>query len=249
MKLFWVQTRYTLHYVVKGSGTLHVGGKSYAVSAGEGFVLPPSVPFCYYPDEETPWAYFWFGLHASAGPLLSSLGFDLENPVYRTEDTEGLEAILMDAITQCTADTAADSFLADACFLRTLSHLSRLKREGGGRVYQKPPSGGCAIAEKLVLLIRANFENPDMTVELLCQMAHISHSYACKIFKAHKNMRLQDYLTACRLEKAEALLLEGSTAKEAAFASGYRDAIHFSKEFRRFYGSSPIAYAKSRNDK
>ena len=247
MKLFWVQPRFTLHYMVRGKGRLQVEGKSYSLSAGEGFVLPPSVPFCYYPEEEEPWAYVWFGLHEAARSLLVGLGFDALHPVYRVEKSGAVEDFLGEALSECASDTPAASLLADACFLRLLSVLAR-----EGRATPSPSAregqedSGTAITDKLDFLIRANFENPHMTVALLCQMAHVSHSYACKVYKEKKHMRMQDYLTACRMEKAEKMLLSGATAKETAFAVGYRDAIHFSKEFRRFYGNSPIAHARLR---
>lgn len=247
MKLFWVQPKYTMHYVVKGKGRLQVEGKTYSLSASEGFVLPPSVPFCYYPDEKEPWSYFWFGLNESAAALLDSLSFDAKNPTYCVSATEEIEKTLSEALTLCTADTPADSFLADAAFLKALSLLARERRGLPSPLAQEKREGnGEALTKKLDSLIRANFENPDMTVALLCQMAHVSHSYACKIYKAQRGMRMQDFLTACRMEKAEALLLGGASAKETAFAVGYRDAIHFSKEFRRFYGNSPIAHARLR---
>ncbi len=245
MKLFWVQPKYTLHYVVKGKGRLQIEGRSYSLSANDGFVLPPSVPFCYYPDEEEPWSYFWFGLNEGAAPLLHSLFFDSSRPVYRIANIDEIEKTLSEALFLCTSDSPADSFLADAAFLRVLSLLSRERRLSPSPLQQEHrEDSGTALAEKLDSLIRANFENPDMTVALLCQMAHVSHSYACKIYKAQRGMRMQNFLTACRMERAKTLLLGGATAKETAFAVGYRDAIHFSKEFRRFYGSPPIAYAK-----
>ena len=44
---------------------------------------------------------------------------------------------------------------------------------------------------------------------------------------------------------AQMMLLEGGPVKAVAKALGYSDAYAFSKQFKRFCGSSPSAYAQS----
>ena len=54
-----------------------------------------------------------------------------------------------------------------------------------------------------------------------------------------------EYLRACRLEKAAALLAHtGKHLSEIAFESGFADQSHFSKAFLRNYGSTPCHYRR-----
>ncbi len=54
-----IRNCYILHYIIKGKGTFINGNKSYAVSAGESFVIRPFDNIMYFPDESDPWEYTW----------------------------------------------------------------------------------------------------------------------------------------------------------------------------------------------
>ena len=49
-----IRTCYVLHYIIKGKGTFINGGKSYALAAGESFVIRPFDNISYYPMKKNP---------------------------------------------------------------------------------------------------------------------------------------------------------------------------------------------------
>jgi len=52
------------------------------------------------------------------------------------------------------------------------------------------------------------------------------------------------WLNRLRMQRAIALLRDGSNIKETAACLGYEDASHFSREFKKHYGFAPKRYAK-----
>ena len=50
-----VRTSWLLHYVVSGTGTFTREDQTYALRAGDVFVIPPYVQTSYEADAETPW--------------------------------------------------------------------------------------------------------------------------------------------------------------------------------------------------
>lgn len=47
------------------------------------------------------------------------------------------------------------------------------------------------------------------------------------------------WLAQQRMQRAKGLMLNGSSVKEAAFESGFKNPYHFSREFKKCYGYAP----------
>lgn len=62
-----MQTFFTWHFILSGSGTLEIAGKSFKISGGDMFFIPPNEKMCYYPDKDDPWEYVWFALNGESG--------------------------------------------------------------------------------------------------------------------------------------------------------------------------------------
>lgn len=60
-----VRSYWLLHYIVSGCGVFRSGGKEYAVSAGECFVIHPGEVTRYEADRADPWHYIWIGFTAA----------------------------------------------------------------------------------------------------------------------------------------------------------------------------------------
>lgn len=82
-----VRTNYIIHYIIRGKGTFVNGGKTYALSAGQSFLIRPFTEVCYFPDSNDPWAYTWIDF---AGELLergssvksTALSCGFQDPLY-----------------------------------------------------------------------------------------------------------------------------------------------------------------------
>ena len=56
-----VRPHYLLHVILKGRGIYQYKGQTYALSAGDAFLIPPAEVTYYQADEREPWSYAWVG--------------------------------------------------------------------------------------------------------------------------------------------------------------------------------------------
>ena len=80
-----------------------------------------------------------------------------------------------------------------------------------------------------------------MVAERLC----VGYETLRKQFQREMHLSLEEYRQSRRMTTAQMMLLEGEPVKAVAKALGYSDAYAFSKQFKRFCGSSPSVYAQS----
>lgn len=92
--------------------------------------------------------------------------------------------------------------------------------------------------------IQANY-GQKITNDQLAKMCFQSTSSFSRTFKTEQGVSVGEYLMACRLEKAQALLaLSGKAVSQIAYEVGFNDASYFCRAFRRFVGVSPTIYLK-----
>ncbi len=233
-----VQGHSTLHYILEGKGEVFIGDTRFELGAGEGFVLPSGVQICYYPKKEDPWRYVWFGVDGEFSRLLGEAGFSDTAAIFRPSDTEETAKLLADMILRVRGDSLSDYLYAKSVFLRLLSDLTV---ELDVRERDLPPPHRAVIGE-IMSLIEQNYASPSLSVDMLCRIVHISHSYLCKIFLRETGFTMRQVITNKRLAEAKKRLSDGMGIRETAEAVGYRDIIHFSKEFRKYTGMPPGAY-------
>lgn len=93
--------------------------------------------------------------------------------------------------------------------------------------------------QKTLDLIRARIQDPP-TLGELAFLAGLSRTYFSPVFKDVAGMRLQDYLSQARINKAKDLLSDiNLTIKQIAYEVGFRDPNHFSRTFKKKTGITP----------
>jgi AraC-like DNA-binding protein len=82
------------------------------------------------------------------------------------------------------------------------------------------------------------------SVAKLAAICHVSQRTLETYFRDKIGKTPKDWLTNRRQNQAAALLKEGCLVKEVATTLGYKHSTHFSREFRRYWGSSPTQIAE-----
>lgn len=94
--------------------------------------------------------------------------------------------------------------------------------------------------------MRMNMEH-DISLKELAVVANISLSQLVRLFKQHTGVTPHQYLIRLRMERAKQLIRCGHMSlKEVAAQSGFADQAHFTRQFKKVTGLTPLKYASSR---
>ena len=66
-----------------------------------------------------------------------------------------------------------------------------------------------------------------------------------RLFKSQTGLTPNNYIILKKIEKSKAMLTEGHDLLAVAINLGFYDTAHFCKHFKKFTGTSPVAYQQS----
>ncbi|WP_108992341.1 AraC family transcriptional regulator [Paenibacillus agaridevorans] len=99
------------------------------------------------------------------------------------------------------------------------------------------------VIEKVQNYIQEHYAEPNLSLELVSNIADLSPSYLGKLFKGSTRQSFSEYLNCIRLEKAKELLTSTSeTAAKISESVGIYNTTYFSTLFKKKYGLSPSAF-------
>lgn len=235
-----IRPHYIIHYILRGKGKFSIGGKTYPLNEGYGFMIQPGEITHYQADEEDPWTYIWVGFTGKeASNIVKSMGLSIKHPIFSSEKGKELHDIVYQMMEYHSYDLAND-----------------LKRNGLlrfflGNIVEMVPVVEKTVSDKrnqyiqtAMEYIRSNYCNP-IKVQDIADYVCINRSYLSTLFQANLDMSPQKMLTNYRIAKAKELLQVSDFPIESiALSCGYKDPLVFSKVFRRNKGVSPSTYRK-----
>ncbi len=223
---------FVCHLVTEGRADFHTAAGSYSLERGDLFFAFPSLPFTLEADESFKYLYIAF-VGSYASDLLESLGVTREEPVRR--GLEELTDTWFMALNRCSSDNLA--FMTKGVLYYTFAYLKQ--SDPGER-----PAGGCnSVVAEIREAVERDFANADLALDRLCRLCGYNVKYISRRFREIVGVSFSDYLISCRIRHACVLLEESRmTVREIAAAVGYRDALYFSKVFKRIMKTSPSEY-------
>ncbi|GAA0835521.1 MULTISPECIES: AraC family transcriptional regulator [Marinomonas] len=84
-----------------------------------------------------------------------------------------------------------------------------------------------------------NNVNKIIKVDELASIANMSKTSFFNAFKKLMHVSPMQYIKSIKLQKAQALLIQGIQANEASYQVGYNSFSQFSREYKRFFGFPP----------
>ncbi|RUS46561.1 AraC family transcriptional regulator [Cohnella sp. AR92] len=231
---------YKFHFIHKGQGIVKVGGETYALSAGQAFVIYPNVVIFYQADEHDPWTYSYCGFRGNlAEGWMARTSLAPEQPVFAMD----LQVMpyLYEQLTETLAHESSRDLRLNAVMYRFMTALIETlpacpAEEAGGAKKAN------VYVHRAMEYIHAHYAE-SLSVEQLASDLGLDRKYFSAIFKEGRGLPPQQYLMQYRMRKA-CELLRGSTFSvgEIARSVGYEDALLFSKMFKKFAGASPTEY-------
>ncbi len=86
--------------------------------------------------------------------------------------------------------------------------------------------------------IEANYA-ANISLEELAQIANLSSYHLNRVFSKEAGLPPHAFQTCVRLAKARNLLAQGMTLTEITYETGFADQSHFTRHFKRLFGSTP----------
>jgi AraC-like DNA-binding protein len=231
---------------VRGRYELEAGGVRLLTGPGEAWVTPPGLPLriTHRPDPRTgaptAFRYLHFAVAVEHGldvTQLLRLPLKLSCRVYAP-----VGAVIGELLQRDSADARQD---LGWCVRRTelACTVLRLLCEAA----EPAPSAALRLARTRRLgpldqYLRANLAAP-VTVPDMAAVCGLSLSGFHRFFRQQADVSPMHYLKRLRLDEAAHLLLSTDLAlEEIADRTGFANAFHFSREFKRGYGRPPSAY-------
>lgn len=234
-----VRDVYKVHFVHQGTGIVRVMGNEFVLGAGEGFLIYPQVMTYYEADAEQPWTYSWIGFTGAWVPeLLERTRLLPEQPVFPM-DMQVMPSLyerMTEALQLGDTRDLRLSMLLHEYWTALIGEYpaSRPTRHSVGK-----PEG---YVHQGLEYLHAHYNEP-ITIRELAAYMGLDRKYLSMLFKEAVGMPPQQYLLHYRLDKASRMLRDTDyTVGEIAYSVGYRDALLFSRMFRKTYGLSPRHY-------
>ncbi len=94
--------------------------------------------------------------------------------------------------------------------------------------------------DEICSYISANYSDPNLCSDMICQEFGISGAYLSRLFKEQMGTKLIDYIHHLRIEEASRLLKDTScTVEQIAHKVGYQSALTLTRAYKRYYDMSP----------
>lgn len=216
-----LRTHWLLHYVVSGKGIFERGGKTYSLSQGDIFVIPPGALTYYEADAAEPWNYIWIGYNAEI-----DLPECLSEPAFNCPSASEI----FERMKRCSLLENGKSAYLTGCLWELIAIFSERAKKRTDFI------------DKALSFIYAQYST-DIKIGELAEKLNVDRSHFSTEFRKRLGKSPAQYIRKLRLERAAELMrVYGESPSVAALSVGYDDLAHFSKNFKKQFGVSPREY-------
>ena len=239
---------YVLIYCVSGAGWCRLGGRRYAVSAGQYFVLPPDVPHSYGASDGAPWSIYWLHIKGwYARVLLSGVGVP---HVLADGLSCGPARIQMFEEMYCTLAEGYDMdnlrYAAAVLghYLGTLLYPHQFVRANGGTDANVASGHDADVCQQAISYMKAHIDK-QVTIKELAEYTGYIPTHFAAVFRKSVGHPPIAYFILLKIQAA-AQYLQNTRLKVNQIAAkfGYEDFSYFSRVFSKVMGCSPSDYRR-----
>ena len=228
---------YELDIVLSGNAKSRLNGREYDASRGMVFFLTPAD----FHDFTLGEGFDLLNVHFAADTVSAMILERLVGQKKRAfiPDEKHFDKIVR--LTSVMSSLEDDSFGQDAILSRLLECILLLLASSEGLDEAETEGGrGNQLMQKAIAYVHEHFkENPSLCE--VAAVAAVSDRYFCSKFREYTGKTYKEYLKELKLRYARRLLLVTEmSATEISEAAGYATQSHFNREFKDYFGTSPL---------
>lgn len=235
-----VRSYQLIHFILRGTGTLSIDGRSYRISSGDAFIIPAGTISCYRASDDNPWDYAWVSfLGVNASDYVHMLmSVSSERYVLRGIDANRFLSPIERII--ALGSGICDFLRANALLLDMLAELFAQTE------FDQDNWAGESVADGARFELDMRFSQR-ITIRDIAHIIGVHPNYLTRCFRARFGTTPKRYLTDLRVGRAKNLLTEtDSPISIIATSLGFDDQFVFSKTFKRETGVSPSTWRSSK---
>ncbi len=233
---------YSAHFILEGAGVYEIGGNSYPLEAGDGFMITPGAVCSYTADQERPWKYIYVSFSGTeADALVQDAGLSAENVIFHFTADDAMRRDIY-ALHAAGKQSGVCGYDVLGYFLLVMSRLAK----------KSPPlptheRTGAQYLHRAKQYVEDNYPYEIGTAEIAYHVC-LDRTYLYRLFIKEEGISPSRYLMRHRMQRAAALLLQTELpTPEIATAVGIGELSHFYKTFKAFYGMTPKKYREIQN--
>jgi AraC-like DNA-binding protein len=230
--------RITFQATLSGWGTFERAGRRWKVGPGMAFFsVMPSRHAYYLPKESPEWTFYWFHFgHPYVVQRIIALA-RRHAPVFELDHAAGFLAQSVALFERICRQRFADEFDEEAALFEWLFSFERHLH-----AVAYPQAERRAMLEELRKFTLEHLSR-SFGIDEIARQCGLSRSHYCHRFKDATGLTPAAYVTEVRLAEARQQLRRSrAPLKKIATSTGFADANHLCKAFRRHYQLSPGAY-------
>lgn len=218
---------------LRGSGWVKIENTTYRVTKNNLVWLPIKYQHEHYPDNDNPWEIYW--IRIKGGNLEALMHFlNIEfSPIFFFDNTDELKTIFETIFIAMDKQYLISESIKDDQITRLITKILK----------NIPYYPDLIINHKslrhLIIYIQSHYME-EWNIEKLTAFCNLSKSQLIRLFKDTFNETPIKWIKKYRLSQAKYLLVKTEyQIADIAFQIGYKDPLHFSREFKLFSGLSP----------
>lgn len=229
-------TMYRMELVCGGEGYLRLNGLTFKIVKGDIFFLFPNVPYVIEAvTDDFKYMYISY-MGVRAGVIMDRIKISGKNFLFH-----GFERLIPAWQIGLSVDNSVSDLSSEGILLLTFSAICNDFLE----VDDKERKLKSTVAH-IKKYIDDNFSDPELSLEKIGVDLFYNKKYVSHVFKNEMKLGFSDYLNTVRIQRACTLMEQGMTSvKDIAAMCGFRDALYFSKIFKKKMAKSPKEHISS----